>query len=93
MKLPTGNYNVRITDPALKAVGEKAAMACLTTVSKDMGKHFREVKTADGPALYAVCRGSKGTVLGVFIKGWDASNDQDPSDIIVGLDWEFGQGN
>jgi hypothetical protein len=93
MDLPKGNYNVRITDAVLESVGEKAAMACLTTVSKDMGKHFREVKTPRGPALYAKCRGTKGTVLGVFIKGWDASKDDEPSDIIVGLDWEFGQGN
>lgn len=88
MDLPTGEYSVHITQPALDAVGEEAAMRCLKTVSRAMDKHFRVVKTKHGDALYAQCRGSKGTVLGVLI---DESTD--PTTIHVGLAWEFGVGN
>lgn len=86
--LPKGQYNVRISDAVIAAVGEAAAMKCIKTVSGNIDKHCKAMNTQFGPTLHCRCKGSKGTVLDVLI--YEAA---DGDTIDCRLPYEFGFGN
>lgn len=86
--IPKGAYNVRISDAVLDAVGEAAAMKCITTVSRDVDKYCKMINTQFGPTAHCRCKGSKGTAIDVLI--YEAA---DGDTIDCRLPHEFGFGN
>lgn len=88
MSIPKGNYRVHISDAVLDAVGEEAAMKCISKVSGDPDRFCSNINTQFGPTRYCRCKGSKGTLIVVFIY-----RDGRENVIDCRLPYEFGLGN